>query len=145
LAILFGVGVTVYANSLTNGTNTESNIMFDYDGCHGRGHGFGMRGFGWRGPPVTVSEEYKDNVINIAQNDSDVQALLTGGYNITDVRPIIGATVEADGAVTMKATTAVLVLEKDTAGRAFVTVNTEEGKVTKIVILTMTVIDKSSE
>jgi hypothetical protein len=116
--------------------------MFNYGSCPGGGHGFGRRGFGWGGGSITVSQEYKDNVINIAQNDSDVQNLLADGYNITDVRPIINTIVEADGTVTMKATTAIVMLSQNTTGRAFVTVNVEEGKVTEIVILTRTVIEK---
>jgi len=142
LAILSGVAVMVYANGVANGTSTESGIMFNYGGCHGGGHGFGRRGFGWGPGSITVSQDYKDKVISIAQNDSDVQSLLASGYNITDVRPMINTVVEADGTVTMKATTAVVVLEKDTTGRAFVTVNVEEGKVTRIEILTRTVIEK---
>jgi hypothetical protein len=142
LAILSGIAVTVYANGLTNSTNTESDVILDYGGCFGGGHRFGRRGFGWGGGSITVSQEYKDNVINIAQNDLDVQDLIADGYNITDVRPIISTVVEGDGTVTMKATTAVVMLEKDTTGRAFVTVNVEEGKVTQIVILTRTVIEK---
>jgi hypothetical protein len=144
LAIIFGIAATVYANGVTNDTNIQSNVVPNYGGCFGGGHGFGRRGFGWGGMPITVSEDYKNNVINIAKNDSDVQALLTDGYNITDVRPIISATVEADGTVTMKAMTAIVMLEKDTTGKASVTVNVGEGKVTEIVILTRTVIDKSS-
>jgi hypothetical protein len=142
LATLSGIAVTVYANGLANGTNTESGIMPNYGGCFGASHGFGRRGFGWGPGSITVSQEYKDKVIGIAQNDSDVQNLLANGYNITDVRPIINTVVEADGTVTMKATTAVVVLEKDTTGRAFVTVNVEEGKVTRIEVLTKTVIEK---
>ena len=142
LAILSGVAAMVYANGVANDTSTESDIMLNYGGCPGGGHGFGRHGFGWGGGSITVSQEYKDKVINIAQNDSDVQSLLADGYNITDVRPIINTIVEADGTVTMKATTAVVMLEKDTTGRAFVTVNVEEGKVTEIVILTRTVIEK---
>ena len=156
LAILSGIAVTVYANSLDNGTSTESDTMFNYGGCFGGrpgfgwgsgnitgcGRGFGRRGFGWGGGSITVSQEYKDTVINIAQNDSDVQNLLADGYNITDVRPIINTIVEADGTVTMKATTAIVMLSKSTTGRAFVTVNVEEGKVTRIEILTRTVIEK---
>jgi hypothetical protein len=137
----------VYANGVANGTNTndtntESNIMLNYGGCLGGGHGFRRHGFGWGGECITISQEYKDNVISIAKNDSDVQNLLADGYNITSIRPIINTVIEADGTVTMKATTAVVVLEKDTTGRAFVTVNVEEGKVTEIVILTRTVIEK---
>jgi len=133
----------VYANGVTNGTSTETepDIMPNYGACPG-GRGFGRRGFGWGGGHITVSQEYKDTVINIAQNDSDVQNLLADGYNITDVRPIISTVVEADGTVTMKATTAIVMLSQNTTGRAFVTVNVEEGKVTEIVILTRTVIEK---
>jgi hypothetical protein len=141
LAILSGVAVMVYANGVANGTSTESNIMLNYDGCPG-GHGFGRQGFGWRGGNVTVSQGYKDNVINIAKNDSDVQNLLAEGYNISDIRPIINTVIEADGTVTMKATTAIVVLEKGTTGRAFVTVNVEQGKVARIEILTRAVIEK---
>jgi hypothetical protein len=142
LAILSGIGVMVYANGVANGTSTESNIMLNYGGCYGGGPGFGRRGFGWGGGSITVSQEYKDNVISIAQNDSDVQNLLAEGYNITGVRPIISTRVEANGTVTMKATTAIVMLSKNTTGRAFVTVNVEQGKVTQIVILTRTVIEK---
>jgi hypothetical protein len=142
LAILSGVAVMVYANGATNNTSTESNIMLNYGGCLGGEPRFGRQRFGWGGGNITVSQAYKDNVINIAKNDSDVQKLLAEDYNITNVRPIINTIVEADGTVTMKATTAAVVLEKDTTGKAFVTVNVEEGKVTKIVILTRTVIQK---
>jgi hypothetical protein len=143
VATLSGIAVMAYANGVANGTSTEPDIMLNYGSCQGGGHGFGRRGFAWEGRNITVSQEYKDKVINIAQNDSDVQSLLADGYNITAVRPIINTVVEADGTVTMKATTAVVVLEKDTTGRAFVTVNVDEGKVMKIVILTRTVIEKS--
>jgi hypothetical protein len=142
LATLSGIAVMVYANGVANSTSTEPDIMLNYGSCLGGGHGFGRQGFGWRGGNITVSQEYKNKVINIAQNDSDVQSLLADGYNITDVRPIINTVVEADGTVTMKATTAIVVLEKDTTGRAFATVNVEEGKVTEIVTLTRTVIEK---
>jgi hypothetical protein len=99
-------------------------------------HGGGCNGF------IEVSEEFKENVINVAKNDSDVQDLLDDGYNITGVRPIIKAVVEGDGSVVTKATSAIVMLEKDTIGRATLWVNLEEARVTKIVILTRTVIEK---
>ncbi len=148
LTALLGIVAMVYANGTVNGTALAPNIMYDYGDCyngtaaffgrHGGGHGHegGPGGF------VTVSQEYKDNVISIAQNDSDIQNLLADGYNVTGVRPIINAIVEADGTVTMKATTAIVTLCQNTTGRAFATVNVEEGKVTEIVILTRTVIEK---
>jgi hypothetical protein len=101
----------------------------------------GMRGQGCYGS-IEVSEEFKENVINIAKSDTDVQNLLNQGYNVTAVKPIIKTIVEGDGTVVTKATSAILMLEKDTTGRAFVWVDLEQGKVTRIEILTITVIEK---
>jgi len=149
LAILSGIALATYANGVTNDTSTTANVTYNDTAqyCAGARPFFGGRGFGGgfgggRGMPITVSEEYKDNVINITESDTDVQALLTEGYNITGVRPIISTTVEADGTVTMKATTAIVSLQKDTTGRAFVWVDVEQAKVTRIEILTITVIEK---
>jgi len=159
LAILSGIAAMVYANAGAGDTNTllatvngatgddNSSSCFGFGfGGHHRG---GMDGFfagppggGGRGESITVSQEYKDNVINITESDIDVQKLLAEGYNITGVRPIINATIEADGTVTMKATNAIVTLAKNTTGGAVVWVNVEQAKVTRIVILTMTVIEK---
>ena len=84
LAVLSGIAVIAYANGVTNDTNTTPNGMWYYrDLCCNNtcpsfgGRGFGGRGFrGGHGMLITVSEEYKDNVINIAESDTDVQALL---------------------------------------------------------------------
>lgn len=141
LAVLAGIGAIVYANEVANNTSTESDMVLNYGDCPGGRHVFG-RGFGWGGMSITVSQEYKDNVVSIAQNDSDVQNLLADGYNITDVRPIISAVVEADGTVTMKATTAIVTLTQNSTGKAHVTVDVEQAEVTEIVILTRTVIEK---
>jgi hypothetical protein len=101
-----------------------------------------MRGQGCFGF-VEVSEEFKENVTNIAQSDTDVQNLLNDGYNITEVRPIIRTIVAADGTLETKATSAIIVLEKGTTSHATAWVDLQEGKVTEIVIVTRTVIDKS--
>jgi hypothetical protein len=116
---------------MTSGTNGWSHRWLREWQC-----GRGCNGF------IEVSEEFKENVINIAKNDSDVQDLLDDGYNITGVRPIIKAVVEGDGSIVTKATSAILMLEKDTTGRATVWVDLEGAGVTKIVILTRTVIKK---
>ena len=105
----------------------------------GRGGRRGGGGFGF----IEVSAEYNQTVINIAESDSDVQNLLAEGYSISAVRPIIKSVVQADGSVVTKATSAVVMLKKDTTGRAEVYVDVTNGKVTKIVILTRTVIEKS--
>ena len=103
------------------------------------GHKGGPGGYG----SIQVSEEYEQNVINIAENDTDVQNLLSEGYNVTSVRPIIRTVIDAEGYVTTRANTAVLLLQKDTSGLAYVTVSIENAKVTQIVILTRTVIEKT--
>jgi hypothetical protein len=113
--------------------------------CYGfgmnRGMQFGRHGFGGFGP-VEVSDEFKQTVVSIAENDTDVQNLMNEGYNATALRPMISTVIDADGNVVTKATSAVLILQKDTTGYATVTVNIDEAKVTQIVILTRTVIDK---
>jgi hypothetical protein len=149
LAVLSGIAVMAYANAGTDNTTTATTTSIEYGGWGPGGGGafFGGRGHGHgcereRSEFITVSEAYKNNVINIAKNDSDVQNLLAEGYNITGVRPIINATVEADGTVTMKATSAVVTLSLNTTGRACVWVDVEQAKVTRIEILTRTVIEK---
>ena len=154
LAVLSGIAALAYANSVNGDTSTTTAVTSNDDGYFiggmgGHGHG-GWQGCGM-GPweSITVSQGFKDNVLNIAKNDTDVQNLLNEGYNITAVRPIINATVEADGTVTMKATSAIVTLIQNTTsqnttskGKALVWVNIDEGKVTRIVILTRTVIEK---
>jgi hypothetical protein len=159
LAIFFVVAAMVYANIGVNGADTlaaytngmisdENNLANTTNPCgeffggmggppgkHGHGGGFGEF--------VTVSQEFKDNVINITESDSDVQTLMVEGYNITEVRPLINATVEADGTVSLKATNAIVTLFQGTTGRATVWVDLEQAKVTRIEILSIKVIDKS--
>lgn len=113
----------------------------DYYGFGMHGMRFGRHGFGGFGP-VEVSDEFEQTVVNIAENDTDVQNLMNDGYNATALRPVIKTVIDAEGNVVTKATSAVLILQKDTTGYATVTVNIDEAKVTQIVILTRTVIDK---
>ncbi|MGQ9597466.1 MAG: hypothetical protein ACUVUS_08930 [Thermoproteota archaeon] len=68
--------------------------------------------------------------------------MLSEGYNITCIKPIISTTIEEDGSVVTKAKSAVLVLRKNTSGIASVWVDIEKGKVTRIEIITRTVIEK---
>jgi len=147
VAIAAVIGSTVYSvYAANNGEESGNGFAGWFNGrmrlgaCGGPGgwrRGGGGYGF------IEVSEEYKENVINIAESDPDVQELLNNGYNITGVRPIITTRVEADGTVVTKATNAIVMLQKDTTGSASVWVDVSEGKVTKIVIMTMTVIEKS--
>ncbi|MEM3731031.1 MAG: hypothetical protein QW667_07915 [Candidatus Bathyarchaeia archaeon] len=150
-AILGGIILNAYSTAYAQtGVNNGQSWNFGNGWFNGnmnmemRGmHNHGMRGrccFGYGS--IEVSEEFKQNVINVAQNDADVQNLLSEGYNITAVKPIIKTVVEGDGTVVTKATSAILILEKNTSGRAFVWVDLEQQKVTRIEILTITVIEK---
>jgi Tfp pilus assembly protein PilE len=145
LAVLSGIALMAYANGVTNDTSTAANVACGssdqfYAGARPF---FGRQAFGWgRGEFINVSEEFKDGVINIAKSDQDVQKLLADGYNITGVRPIITSTVEANGNVAIKATSAIVMLHKDTTGSAFVWVDVGAGKVTRIEISTRTLIEK---
>jgi len=148
VAIISGIALNVSTANAQTAINKEQwcgygvrwfvgNMRMGMHGMsRGRIHGQGCYGF------IEVSEEFKENVINIAKTDTDVQNLLNEGYNITGVRPIIKTIVEGDGTVVTKATSAILMLQKDTTGLAVVTVDVENAKVTKIVILTKTVIQK---
>jgi hypothetical protein len=142
-AVMGGVILNAYSANNANQSSNSSTEWINWATMPGtcgwsnrgmRGHG----GFGF----IEVSDEFKQNVINIAENDTDVQTLLNEGYNITGVRPIIKSIVEGDGTVTTKATSAIVILEKDTTSHASVWVDLEQAKVTQIVILTRTVIEK---
>ena len=65
----------------------------------------------------------------------------TQGYNITSIRPVITTSIDGNGNVVTKASTADLTL-LGTNGRALVVVDLSQNKVTKIVTLTVTEIDK---
>jgi hypothetical protein len=125
-----------------NGFNGFGNgpMMMGMQPRFGMGHRGMDRGFGGFGA-VQVSSDFTANVTNIAQNDSDVQNLLNQGYNITSIRPIISTVVDGNGNVVTKASTADLTLI-GTNGRAFAIVDLTQAKVTKIVTLTLTEIDK---
>jgi hypothetical protein len=158
-AVLSVVAMYAYAAS-DNATATSTNIAFYYNGtalgsrpffghgCRGWG-GFGVfGGFGGFGGSLNVSQAFKDRVISIAENNTNVQNLIANGYNVTGVTPIITATVGANGTVTFVATNAIVTLAQHTTGqnttsmgRALVWVNVEQAKVTKIVTTTRTVIE----
>jgi hypothetical protein len=137
---------TLGTSAIAADSNCGAALGGDFGMGFGRGHGGGPMaapgGFG----AIEVSEEFEQKVTSIAENDSDVQNLLADGYNITAIRPIIKSVVDADGTVTTKATSAIVMLQKDTtdaSGFASVSVDVEAAKVTQVVITTRTVIDKS--
>lgn len=142
--------------AVTSDINATGFPFWDMGGMMQGDHGFGrMQGFGrgagdfGAGCPgglgnVEVSLEYTQQVTNILNNDTDVQNLTAQGYNITSITPIIKNVIGSDGTLIAKATTVVATLENGTSGYATVKVDVEQAKVTQIVIVTRTVIDKST-
>lgn len=92
---------------------------------------------------VEVSEEFKERVVSIATSDPDVSSLIDGGYVVSAVKPIIKLTVSGDGTVTARASSAVLVLRKNGEGRALVQVDVDQGKVVRIVVCTVKVVERA--
>jgi len=111
----------------------------------GQGRGMegtvGMSGFGSN---YEVSSEYTTAVNNILSNDSDVATLLSEGYNVTSINPVVKSTIQGDGTITTAATTAIVTLQNGTSGYSIVHVDVANAKVTYIETVTRTVIDKSS-
>ena len=135
-AMLSGLYVTTYA------TNTTENPYKAIGARLGFGGGGMMLGRPGHNGFVEVSAQYNQTVINIVKSDSDVKKLLADGYTISAVRPIIKSIVQADGSIVTKAANAIVILVKDTTGRASVDVDVANAKVTRIVIQTRTVIQK---
>ena len=138
VAVMSGFAITAFATDTVDGESQFPALFGNREfGC-GRGRSrCGMFG------AIEVSEEYEFNAITIAENDEDVATLLTEEYTIVGVRPMIKSFVDGDGDVTTTATTAVVVLKKeDATERAVVWVDLNTDSVTKIVILTRTVIEK---
>jgi hypothetical protein len=134
-----GVWVVSARNEMQNNGNGEECGIFRgilRQVRLGRRHGWGRLG------RLEVSEGYKENAVQIAENDEAVQALLDEGYSTIRVRPMVRARVGPEGKIDAESTDARVILGKEDTGRAIIWVNLEEGKVTKIIILNSTVIVK---
>ena len=136
-------GVSQPALSSVNMTNTNMpELRFGHMGFGApRGMGLGRSGGSGGFGQIQVSSDFTANVTNIANNDTDVQNLLSQGFNITSIRPVTTTTIDGNGNIVTKAATADLTLQ-GTNARSFVIVDLSQNKVTKIVTLTMTEIDK---
>ena len=101
------------------------------------------RGFGgFNHEAIQVSADFTANVTNIVKSDNDVQSLLNTGFNITSIRPVIITSIDGNGNIVSKASTANVLLQGNNGSRSLVTVDLSQAKVTKIVTLTITEIDK---
>ena len=64
-----------------------------------------------RSGAIQVSEEYTTSITNIAENDSDVAALISQDYKITAIHPVFSPVVDGNGNVVTTASTANLTLQ----------------------------------
>ena len=165
LAVLSAVAglVTMTAIADTNSTSTDTSTTQDTSfpqfgdnmqmmdggqgfcfggGPNGRGHGVGPMGGSMSN--IEVSDEYTANVNAILSNDSDVANLISEGYNVTSINPVVKNVIEGDGTLVTKATTAIVTMQNGETGIATVKVDVENSAVLKITIVTTIVIDKSS-
>ena len=138
--------VTADTSQYTNQMQFGGNMVMDNQGFGGFGGGPGGHGGGSMGgmANIEVSSEYTANVNAILNNDTDVQNLIAQGYNVTSINPIVKNVIEGDGALVTKATTAIVMMQNGTNGYATVSVDVANAKVTQIITIMRTVIDKSS-
>jgi hypothetical protein len=143
------VASDIESTSTLSVTNATDNGAYSFNGPMMMGEGFdgghrGMvRGFGeFGGGALQVSADFTANVTNIVKSDSDVQNLLNQGFNITSIRPIITTTIDGNGNIVTKASTANVLLRGNNGSKSFVVVDLTQAKATKIVTLTVTEIDK---
>ena len=164
VAVFVGLAATAFAdqtNSTTDTTTTatatlspnatsipfgDMGLMMGDGGFGGGpgGHGGGGRGFGGYAEEFEVTLAYNQTLTNILGNDSDVQNLVSQGYTVGTIRPIVKSVIGADGTVTTQATTAMVSMQNGTSGYASVSVDITNTKVSQIVIFTRTVIDKTT-
>jgi hypothetical protein len=139
----------VATTSIDNATAPPFGNLGMLIGEQGFGRGPGCRegreqGFGGFMGGIQVSSAYNQTVTNILENDSDVNNLITQGYTVQSIRPLIQSIISANGTITTQATTALVTMLNGTSGRATVSVDITNAKVTRIVTLTRTVIDKTT-
>ncbi|MGO8805548.1 MAG: hypothetical protein ACLQO7_02940 [Candidatus Bathyarchaeia archaeon] len=108
------------------------------------GTGDNMNGFMGSMSGFEVSSAYTANVTAILDSDTNVAKLISEGYNVTSINPIIQNVINGDGTITMQATTAIVTLQDGTSGYATAHVDLTSGTVTKIVIITRTEIDNTT-
>jgi hypothetical protein len=113
-------------------------------GMQGRGHGNEMGPMGGMNSNIEVSSEYNATVNTILSSDTDVANLISQGYTVRSINPIIKSVIGADGTITTKASTATVIMQNGTVGIAKITIDITNAKVTYIETITRTIIDKTS-
>jgi hypothetical protein len=122
-----------------NNAQFATNIMMTDNAGFAGGYGmFGIKN-------IEISSDYTANVISILNNDSDVlEKLLSQGYNVTSIDPIVKNVIEGNETIATQAATAKVILTNGTSGYATVNVDVANAKVTQIIIIVRTVIDKTT-
>lgn len=101
----------------------------------------------WRRPfrvSLELSEEFKDEVMEIAEEDEEVGGLLDEGYNVTAIKILsVKATVQGDGQILTEVEKVLLMLVKDKYNRAVAVIDFEAEEVIKVIIFNVTVISEA--
>lgn len=143
---------TTSATSTTSENNATSPQPWGMGDMNAFGQGFGgsmgprgcSGGFMGGMNNIEVSSDYIANVTAVLDNDTNIQTLLSEGYNVTSINPVIQSVINGDGTITTQATTAIVTLQDGTSDYATAHVDLDSGKVTQIVIITRTVIDNTT-
>lgn len=132
---------TMLTSSLPQYTDNAQNFSCALK--HGWKWSLGGRGF--KGFEVETSEGFKEKVLSIAMKDEDVQKLLNEGYSVNNIKIMqVRFVAQENGQITMEARKALVVLVNGNGGRACVEVDLKAEKVTRIVIVNIKVIEKST-
>jgi hypothetical protein len=118
IAVGVGYVIAAYAQESNNGiTTTAQPVTTGASWVPLKQHkGFekAFRG-GLRIPMIEVSPEYNSTIMNVLESNQETSQLLTQGFNVKVISPLIKAYVNANGEVVLKATQAVVTLTNGTA------------------------------
>lgn len=122
--IAVGAGYVISAYAQDSNNNTTTNIQSVTPGMPWTPHkhkGFENKEFEkrFRGvlriPAIEVSSEYNSTVMSVLESNSETSQLLSQGFSLKVVNPLIRAYVDANGEVILRATQSIAVLTNGTA------------------------------
>lgn len=109
--IAVGAGYVISAYAQDSNNNTTTNIQSVTPGMPWTPHKRGVL----RIPAIEVSSEYNSTVMSVLESNSETSQLLSQGFSLKVVNPLIRAYVDANGEVILRATQSIAVLTNGTA------------------------------
>lgn len=105
--------------------------------------GWPIRGKGFKGFQLVLSEGFKEKVLAIVKADEDVQELLSEGYNVSCIRVNqVKLVVQENDQITLEASKALVILTNGNCDKALVEVDLKSKTVTRIVLINIKIIKK---